>query len=147
MKREVIGIRAKGFVGGILAGHILLSIFAPLFLLAFIFADYHIILLFGFLSLLFCTGWTGYLFVKNIKKPTNMLEYDDSGLYFEHEGKEIFLPFTQIASIRAFNEYSRHHTYDFGWLILTTIDNVEYKIGCMYDIQNVACAVGTLTAL
>ena len=138
MNREVIGIRAKGFVGGILAGHIISTIFAVIMLLVLIFVGWHIALLFMFLSFLFLAGWTGYLFVKNIKMPTSMLEYDDTGLYFEHEENEIFLPFSQISSVRAFNYYQQTHTYDFGWLIVTTTDNVTYQIGCMSDIKEVA---------
>lgn len=136
MTRKELGIKAKGFIGGELTGMIISAIFFLILVTAYIFNENHIAFLLFAIFFLAMAIWTGYLAFSNIKKPRVILEYDRKGLYIK--GKtEIFVPYHKILKVIGLCSTGRYNKYTFGVLHLTTTDGKKYKVGVIYDVEEV----------
>ncbi len=136
MAKKELGIKAKGFIGAELTGMIISAIFILICVAVYIFHGNHIALLIMAIFFLAMAIWTGYLAFSNIKKPRVILEYDRKGLYIK--GKtEIFVPYHKILKVLGVCSTGRYNKYTFGVLHLTTTDGKKYKIGVIYDVEEV----------
>ncbi|MBP3503713.1 MAG: hypothetical protein J6K18_01105 [Bacilli bacterium] len=139
MKKEQLGIKVKGFTGGIITGVVFCLLITLLIFLGFIISGFDIRALILFLM---CLGGTIAMFcilVKVLKQPKIILEYDEDNLYFNEYKKITIIPLKEIKEVRAVKEhpYRSSEPFEFGDIIIIKISGLKLVIGKIYDVDKV----------
>ena len=92
MEKKTLGIKVKGFTGGIITGVVFCTLFWLLNLLIFILNDFDPLILIG--NLLYLGGTIAMIciLVKVLKQPKIIFEYDGDNLYFNEYQKITIIP-------------------------------------------------------
>ena len=142
MEKKELGIKTKGFIGGILAGVIICFVF---FVLEVILVIYQFIkmnyinygLLIGASIFLGLFVMQLVMYIKNLRQPKVMLEYDSRGIYINNIKETIFINYQNIKEVKAVKHYDRHHVYEFGRIMITTKDDIKHTVGVIYNVEDV----------
>ena len=137
MERKNLGIKAKGFAGGMLTGFIFSLLCSLVFTYLLFSQKFHFVLFLMVIGYWFLTGFCLTLFIKQIKKPKIILQYDDFGIYFYEKKEEQFISYSSIVSVRGVCSSGKKVEYKFGDIHIETTDGKKYKIGVMYDVKDV----------
>lgn len=137
MKKEQLGIKVKGFTGGIITGVVFCLLITLLIFLGFIISGFDIRALILFLMCLGGTIAMICVLVRVLKQPKIILEYDEDNLYFNEYQKTTIISLKEIREVRAFHHYDRYHTYEFGDIIIIKISGLKLVIGKIYDVDKV----------
>ncbi len=139
MKKQSLGIKVKGFTGGIITGVVFCLLITLLIFLGVIISgfDFRVLILF-----LMCLGGTiamVCLLVKVLKQPKIILEYDDKNLYFNEYQKTTIIPLNEIREVQAIKEqpYRCPEPFEFGNIIIIKISGLKLIIGKIYDVDKV----------
>lgn len=135
--KKALGIKVKGFTGGIITGFVFSVLIFIFWFFLYIFHTQHIMLIIFSLGGLALSIWMGYILYITIKKPKIILEYDETYIYFNEYKKITKILIEAIASVEAIKHWDKHHTYEFGDIKLVTTGGLIYKIGKIYDVENV----------
>jgi hypothetical protein len=139
MEKKALGIKVKGFTGGIITGVVFCGLLWLLNLIIFIINDFEPIFLIG--SLIYLGGTIGMIcvLVKVLKQPKIILEYDDKNLYFNEYQKTTIIPLKEIREVRAVKEhpYRSPKPFEFGDIIIIKISGLKLVIGKIYDVDKV----------
>ena len=139
MKKEQLGIKVKGFTGGIITGVVFCTLFWLLNLLIFILNDFDPLILIGNLIYLGGTIAMICVLVKVLKQPKIILEYDEDNLYFNEYQKITIIPLKEIKEVRAVKEhpYRSPEPFEFGDIVIIKISGLKLVIGKIYDVDKV----------
>ena len=139
MKKEQLGIKVKGFTGGIITGVVFCGLFWLLNLLIFILNDFDPLILIGNLIYLGGTIAMICVLVKVLKQPKIILEYDEDNLYFNEYQKTTIIPLKEIKEVRAVKEhpYRSPEPFEFGDIVIIKISGLKLVIGKIYDVDKV----------
>ena len=137
MKKTQLGIKVKGFTGGIITGFVFSLLLFIGWMLIFIFHDQHIIFLIFAMFGLILSIWMGCVLFITIKKPKVLLEYDDNNIYFYDHKKTYIIELLNISDVKVFHWHDKYKTYDFGDITIIMKNNQIYKIGKIYDVDKV----------
>lgn len=139
MEKKALGIKVKGFTGGIITGVVFCGLLWLLNLIIFIINDFEPIILIG--SLIYLGGTIAMIcvLVKVLKQPKIILEYDDKNLYFNEYQKTTIIPLKEIREVRAVKEhpYRSPEPFEFGDIIIIKISGLKLVIGKIYDVDKV----------
>ena len=91
MEKQPLGIKVKGFTGGIITGVVFCLLITLLIFLGFIISGFDIVALILFLMCLGGTIAMICILVKVLKQPKIILEYDEDNLYFNEYQKIIYV--------------------------------------------------------
>ena len=139
MKKEQLGIKVKGFTGGIITGVVFCLLITLLIFLGFIISGFDIRALILFLMCLGGTIAMSCILVKVLKQPKIILEYDEDNLYFNEYKKITIIPLKEIKEVRAVKEhpYRSSEPFEFGDIIIIKISGLKLVIGKIYDVDKV----------
>ena len=139
MEKKALGIKVKGFTGGIITGVVFCGLLWLLNLIIFIINDFEPIILIG--SFIYLGGTIAMIcvLVKVLKQPKIILEYDDKNLYFNEYQKTTIIPLKEIKEVRAVKEhpYRSPEPFEFGDIIIIKISGLKLVIGKIYDVDKV----------
>lgn len=139
MEKKALGIKVKGFTGGIITGVVFCGLLWLLNLIIFIINDFEPIILIG--SLIYLGGTIAMIcvLVKVLKQPKIILEYDEENLYFNEYQKTTIIPLKEIREVRAVKEhpYRKPKPFEFGDIIIIKISGLKLVIGKIYDVDKV----------
>ena len=99
MKKTQLGIKVKGFTGGIITGFVFSLLLFIGWMLIFIFHDQHIVFLIFAIFGLILSIWMGCVLFITIKKPKVLLEYDDNNIYFYDHKKTYIIELLNISDV------------------------------------------------
>ena len=143
MEKKALGIKVKGFTGGIITGVVFCGLLWLLNLIIFIINDFEPIILIG--SLIYLGGTIAMIcvLVKVLKQPKIILEYDDKNLYFNEYQKTTIIPLKEIREVRAVKEhpYRSPEPFEFGDIIIIKISGLKLVIGKIYDVDKVKAKI------
>lgn len=137
MEKKQLGVKVKGFTGGIITGVVFCVVIFIIFLLAFILVEQHIF------CVIMMLGWLAgsiamiCVLVRVLRQPKVMLEYDDAYLYFNEYMKITKIPFKEIISVKSIKYWDRHHTYEFGDIEIVIINGLTLRVGKIYYVDEV----------
>ena len=139
MEKKTLGIKVKGFTGGIITGVVFCGLLWLLNLIIFIINDFEPIILIGNLIYLGGTIAMICVLVKVLKQPKIILEYDEDNLYFNEYQKTTIIPLKEIREVRAVKEhpYRSPKPFEFGDIIIIKISGLKLVIGKIYDVDKV----------
>lgn len=139
MEKKTLGIKVKGFTGGIITGVVFCTLFWLLNLLIFILNDFDPLILIGNLIYLGGTIAMICILVKVLKQPKIILEYDEDNLYFNEYQKITIIPLKEIKEVRAVKEhpYRSPKPFEFGDIVIIKISGLKLVIGKIYDVDKV----------
>ena len=139
MEKKTLGIKVKGFTGGIITGVVFCTLFWLLNLLIFILNDFDPLILIGNLIYLGGTIAMIFILVKVLKQPKIILEYDEDNLYFNEYQKITIIPLKEIREVRAVKEhpYRSPKPFEFGDIVIIKISGLKLVIGKIYDVDKV----------
>ena len=139
MEKKTLGIKVKGFTGGIITGVVFCTLFWLLNLLIFILNDFDPLILIGNLIYLGGTIAMICVLVKVLKQPKIILEYDEDNLYFNEYQKTTIIPLKEIKEVRAVKEhpYRSPKPFEFGDIVIIKISGLKLVIGKIYDVDKV----------
>ena len=139
MEKKTLGIKVKGFTGGIITGVVFCGLLWLLNLIIFIINDFEPIILIGNLIYLGGTIAMICVLVKVLKQPKIILEYDEDNLYFNEYQKTTIIPLKEIREVRAVKEhpYRSPKPFEFGDIIIIKISGLKLIIGKIYDVDKV----------
>jgi hypothetical protein len=139
MEKKTLGIKVKGFTGGIITGVVFCTLFWLLNLLILILNDFDPLILIGNLIYLGGTIAMICILVKVLKQPKIILEYDEDNLYFNEYQKTTIIPLKEIKEVRAVKEhpYRSPKPFEFGDIIIIKISGLKLVIGKIYDVDKV----------
>ena len=139
MEKKTLGIKVKGFTGGIITGVVFCALFWLLNLLIFILNDFDPLILIGNLIYLGGTIAMICILVKVLKQPKIILEYDEDNLYFNEYQKITIIPLKEIKEVRAVKEhpYRSPKPFEFGDIVIIKISGLKLVIGKIYDVDKV----------
>lgn len=137
MNKTQLGIKVKGFIGGIITGFVFSLLLFIGWMLIFIFHDQHIVFLIFSMFGLILSIWMGCVLFITIKKPKVLLEYDDNNIYFYDHKKTYIIELLNISDVKVFHWHDKYKTYDFGDITIIMKNNQIYKIGKIYDVDKV----------
>ena len=139
MEKKTLGIKVKGFTGGIITGVVFCTLFWLLNLLIFILNVFDPLILIGNLIYLGGTIAMICILVKVLKQPKIILEYDEDNLYFNEYQKITIIPLKEIKEVRAVKEhpYRSPKPFEFGDIVIIKISGLKLVIGKIYDVDKV----------
>lgn len=137
MKKTQLGIKARGFTGGIITGLIFSLLLFIGWMLIFIFHDQQIVFLIFSVFGLILSIWIGCILFITIKKPKVLMEYDDDNIYFYNRKKICIIELLSVKEVKVFHWYDKYKKYDFGDITIIMENNQTYKIGKIYDVDKV----------
>lgn len=139
MEKKTLGIKVKGFTGGIITGVVFCTLFWLLNLLIFILNDFDPLILIGNLIYLGGTIAMICVLVKVLKQPKIILEYDEDNLYFNEYQKITIIPLKEIKEVSAVKEqpYRSPEPFEFGDIVIIKISGLKLVIGKIYDVDKV----------
>ena len=139
MEKKTLGIKVKGFTGGIITGVVFCTLFWLLNLLILILNDFDPLILIGNLIYLGGTIAMICVLVKVLKQPKIILEYDEDNLYFNEYQKITIIPLKEIKEVRAVKEqpYRSPEPFEFGDIVIIKISGLKLVIGKIYDVDKV----------
>ena len=139
MEKKALGIKVKGFTGGIITGVVFCLLITLLIFLGFIISGFDIRALILFLMCLGGTIAMICVLVKVLKQPKIILEYDDNNLYFNEYQKTTIIPLKEIREVRVVKEHPsrKPKPFEFGDIIIIKISGLKLVIGKIYDVDKV----------
>lgn len=139
MEKKTLGIKVKGFTGGIITGVVFCLLITLLIFLGFIISGFDIRALILFLMCLGGTIAMIFILVKVLKQPKIILEYDEDNLYFNEYQKITIIPLKEIEEVRAVKEqpYRSPDPFEFGDIIIIKNSGFKLVIGKIYDVDKV----------
>ena len=139
MEKKTLGIKVKGFTGGIITGVVFCLLITLLIFLGFIISGFDIRALILFLMCLGGTIAMICILVKVLKQPQIILEYDEDNLYFNEYQKITIIPLKEIEEVRAVKEqpYRSPDPFEFGDIIIIKTSGFKLVIGKIYDVDKV----------
>lgn len=139
MEKKTLGIKVKGFTGGIITGVVFCLLITLLISLGLIISGFDIRVLILFLMCLGGTIAMIFILVKVLKQPKIILEYDEDNLYFNEYQKITIIPLKEIEEVHAVKEhpYRSPDSFEFGDIIIIKISGFKLVIGKIYDVDKV----------
>lgn len=139
MEKKTLGIKVKGFTGGIITGVVFCTLFWLLNLLILILNDFDPLILIGNLIYLGGTIAMICILVRVLKQPKIILEYDEDNLYFNEYQKTTIIPLKEIKEVSAVKEqpYRSPEPFEFGDIVIIKISGLKLVIGKIYDVDKV----------
>lgn len=139
MEKKALGIKVKGFTGGIITGVVFCLLITLVIFLGFITSGFDIRALILFLMCLGGTIAMICVLVKVLKQPKIILEYNEENLYFNEYQKTTIIPLKEIKEVRAVKEhpYRSPEPFEFGDIIIIKISGLKLVIGKIYDVDKV----------
>ena len=143
MEKKALGLKVKGFTGGIITGVVFCLLITLIIFLGFIISGFDIRALILFLLCLGGTIAMICVLVKVLKQPKIILEYDDKNLYFNEYQKTTIIPLNEIREVSAVKEhpYRKPKPFEFGDIIIIKISGLKLVIGKIYDVDKVKAKI------